>query len=140
MEETICSHLLNRSNKIVATLVKYVFEFEDGFKKEILSQIKKRLSAPTSSLILFGSVARGEEDYSSDLDLCIVYSKNKTGIENIVSELRDKLYDDYKVTLAPFYITEDDFKKRAKKKLSPVNDILNDGFKISGKSIREIIK
>lgn len=131
---------LNRNNKIVSKLIKYVFEFEDGFGKEIISSIKKKLSPLVSSLILFGSVARKEEEYSSDFDLCIVYTKNKTKIENTVSELRDKLYDDYKVTLAPFYITETGFKQRAIKNLSPVNNILKDGILIAGKPIRELIK
>jgi predicted nucleotidyltransferase len=131
---------LNRTNKIVDRLVKYIFEFEDDLKKEILSLIKKRLSTISSSLILFGSVARREEVHSSDFDLCIVYTKNKTKIENTVSELRDKLYDDFKVTLAPFYITETDFKKRAKNNLSPVNNIIKDSILIAGKPIRELIK
>lgn len=131
---------LNRNNKIVSKLIKYIFEFEEGFGKEIVSSIKKKLSPLVSSLILFGSVSRKEEDYSSDFDLCIIYTKNKTKIENTVSELRDKLYDDYKVTLAPFYITETDFKKRAKKNLSPVNNIIKDGILITGKPIRELIK
>jgi predicted nucleotidyltransferase len=131
---------LNRSNKIVAKLIKYIFEFEDGFRKEILFVIKKKLSNIVSSLILFGSVARNEEDYSSDLDLCIVYTKNKPKIENTASELRDKLYDDYKITLAPFYITEADFKKRAKKNLTAVNNIIKDGILITGKPIRELMK
>lgn len=131
---------LNRNNKIVSKLIKYVFEFEDGFGKEIISSIKKKLSPLVSSLILFGSVARKEEEFTSDFDLCIVYTKNKTKIEKAVSELRDKLYDDYKITLAPFYITETDFKKRANKNLSPVNNILKDGILIAGKPIRELIK
>lgn len=131
---------LNHKNKIVTKLIKYIFDFEDGFKKEILSVIKKKLSTFAASLILFGSVARNEEDYASDFDLCIVYSKNKSEIEKAVSELRDKLYDDYKITLAPFYITEADFKRRAQKNLSPINNIRKEGIVISGKSIRELIK
>jgi predicted nucleotidyltransferase len=131
---------LNRNNKIVSKIIKYIFEFEDGFSKEIIFSIKKKLSTLVSSLILFGSVARKEENYSSDFDLCIVYTNNKNKIENIVSELRDKLFDDYKVTLAPFYITETDFKKRAKKNLSPVNNIIKDGILLAGKPIRELIQ
>lgn len=131
---------LNRNNKIVSNLIKYIYEFENEFKNEIFSLIKKKLSVLTSSLILFGSVARNEEDALSDLDLCIVYSKNKLKIESIVFELRDKLYDDYKVTLAPFYILETEFKKRAKQNLSPVNSIIEEGILLTGKSIRGLLK
>jgi predicted nucleotidyltransferase len=131
---------LNRKNRIVTNLIKDIFEFESEFKKEIFSLIKKKLAALASSLILFGSVARGEEDVASDLDLCVVFVNNKSKIENAVSELRDKLYDDYKVTLAPFYILETEFKKRAKQNLSPVNSILKEGVLLSGKPIRGLLK
>ena len=131
---------LNRNNKIVSDLIEYIFEFENEFKVEIISLIKKKLLGLTSSLILFGSVARNEEDALSDFDLCIVYSKNKSKIESVVSELRDKLYDDYKVTLAPFYILETEFKKRAKQNLSPINSILKEGVLLTGKSIRGLLK
>lgn len=131
---------LNRKNKIASNLIKYIFEFEEGFSKEIVFSIKKKLSILASSLFLFGSVARKDEDLSSDFDLCIVYTGSKNKIENTVSELRDKLYDDYKVTLAPFYITETDFKIRAKKNLSPVNNIIKDGILLTGKPIRELIR
>lgn len=131
---------LDRNNKIVAKLINYIFNFESEFKSEIHSLIKKNLSALASSLILFGSVARSEENYTSDYDLCIVYVKNKSMVEAAVSKLRDKLYDNYKVTLAPFYILETDFKKRAKQNLSPVNNILEEGVLIAGKPIRDLIK
>lgn len=131
---------LDRNNKIVVKLISYIFEFENEFKNEIHSLIKKKLSTLAVSLILFGSVARGDEDYTSDFDLCIVYVKNKSKIEIAVSELRDKLYDSYKVTLAPFYILEADFIKRAKQNLPPVDNIIKEGVIITGKTIRGLVK
>lgn len=132
--------VLNRKNQIVSKLITFLFEFENNFSKEIISLIKKNLGKECSSLILFGSVARRDETLDSDFDLCIVYNKNKFKIDNIVSELRDSLYSNYKITLAPFYILESEFKKRALKNLSPINSILKEGIVISGKSIRELTK
>lgn len=129
---------INRNNKIVKNLINYIFEFEKNFKNEIFSLIKTGLAHLTSGIIVYGSVARGEEDYSSDLDICIVYVKNRNKIESSVSVLRDKLYEDYRITLAPYFITEDDFKKRARKKLPPVNNIIKEGILLSGKSIKEL--
>lgn len=132
--------VLNRKNQIVKKLISSLFEFENDFSKEIILSIKKNLGKECSSLILFGSVAREDETLDSDFDLCIVYNKNKFKIDNIVSELRDSLYSNYKITLAPFYILESEFKKRALKNLSPINSIFKEGIVISGKSIRELIK
>lgn len=132
--------VLNRKNQIVKKLISFLFEFENDFSKEIIYLIKKNLGKECSSLILFGSVARKVETLESDFNLCIVYNKNKIKIDNLVSELRDSLYSNYKITLAPFYILESEFKKRALKNLSPINNILKEGIVISGKSIRELIK
>lgn len=132
--------VLNRQNQVVKKLIYFLFEFENNFPKDITSQIKKGLSNLCSSIILFGSVARRDETPESDLDLCIVYDKNKSRLENAVSELRDSLYKNYQITLGPFYILESEFKKRALKKLSPVNNILKEGIVLTGKSFRELTK
>jgi predicted nucleotidyltransferase len=132
--------VLNRQNQIVKKLIYFLFEFENNFQKEIISLIKKNLSKDCSSLILFGSVARREETLNSDFDLCIVYNKNRFKIDKIISELRDSLYSSYKITLAPFYMLESEFKKRALKNLSPINNILKEGIVISGKSIHDLTK
>jgi predicted nucleotidyltransferase len=132
--------VLNRQNQVVKKLIYLIFEFENNFPKEIISFIKKNLGRECSSLILFGSVARRDETLNSDFDLCIVYNKNRFKIDKKVSELRDSLYKNYQVTLGPFYILESEFKKRALKNLSPVNNILKEGIVIAGKSIRELTK
>lgn len=48
-------------------------------KQEILLRIKQIVSStePTSSLILFGSYARGDNTKSSDIDLLILIDKDK---------------------------------------------------------------
>ena len=48
-------------------------------KQEILSRIKQIVygAEPTSSLILFGSYARGDNTKSSDIDLIILIDKDK---------------------------------------------------------------
>ena len=132
--------IINRNNKIVSDLISYIFEYEQNLKHEIISLIKKKLSPALTSLIIFGSVARKEDDLNSDFDLCIVCNKNKSSAEVIVSSLRDKLSDDFNISLAPYYISEAEFKKRAKSNLSPVTDILKEGEVISGKSLKDLIK
>ena len=67
-----------------------------------------------------------------------VYSKGKTKIESVVDVLRLKLKNNFGVTLAPFLITKSEFKKRAKAKKSPVEDIVKEGKVISGISLREL--
>jgi len=130
---------LNRKNYISKKIVSYLFDTERDFNESLFLLIKKKLGKLTISIILFGSVARKEEDYSSDLDLCIVFSSNKRKIETIINELRDQVYANYGINIAPFFITSSKFKSAARKNNPPVNKIVKDGVVISGKSINRLV-
>ena len=135
------SHLfsLNRNNFITKNIIESVFNSENDYRDSIISIIKKAISKHSISVILFGSVARKEESVESDLDLCIVYDKEKKILEKRVNTLQDNLYKEFGVTLAPFYISSQEFRKRAATKKPPVNEILKEGIVISGKSIRDLL-
>ncbi|MDP3581244.1 MAG: nucleotidyltransferase domain-containing protein, partial [Ignavibacteria bacterium] len=93
------------------------------------------------SVILFGSVARLEETNSSDYDLCIVYQtqSDKKELEELINQIRPKLYSQFGISIAPYFISLSDFKLRAKKKASPVNDIVKKGKILFGESIRSLL-
>lgn len=135
------SHLftLNRDKFLTKQIIGLVFNAEEEFREKIYFNINKALSKQTVSLILFGSVARKEEEAQSDLDLCIVCDKEKNDLENHVSRLQDNLFKEFGVTLAPFYISSQEFKKRSKTNKPPVNNIIKDGMVISGKPIKELL-
>jgi len=130
---------LNRNNYIVKEIITNVFSAEESFRASIFKQIKSKLAKLTDTIILFGSVAKQEETTDSDLDICIVYSRSKINVEKVVSNLRDELYYKFGVTLAPFYITKNEFKTRVQKGKSPVDSIIKDGKVLSGLSIKSLI-
>jgi len=131
---------LNRQKVISQKIIHLIFEEEKNFSLNIISTLKKHLSKLTESIIIYGSVARKEELISSDYDICIVYTKHLSKIENVVSKIRDQLNEQYSIQIAPIYISGSEFKKRARKKLPPVNTIIKEGNVITGKSIHELIK
>lgn len=130
---------LNRKHHLNKRIIENLYENEREYVSSIFDSIKKKLSKYSISLIIFGSVARKEETVESDLDLCIVYKGKESLLNEKISELRDKIYIEYGITLAPFTITESGFTSRAKSKKPPVNNIISDGKVISGKSINRII-
>ncbi len=130
---------LNRRQFLNRKIISEIFNTEREYKQVIFKRISAVKNSNTVSLIIFGSVSRNDETYGSDLDLCVVYNKSRTEIEERINILRDELYNEYGVTLAPFYITERIFKQKAKNLQPPVNSIINDGILIFGKSINRII-
>ena len=135
------SHLftLNRNNFLIKKVIRVVFDTEIEFRDNIFFIIKKALSKYTVSVILFGSVARKEESAESDLDLCIIYYQDKNIVEQKVDLLRGNLYNEFGVTLAPFYISSKEFIKRVATKKPPVSEIIKEGIVISGKTLRELL-
>ncbi len=130
-------YTLNRDNFISNEIISALFSAEKRYKKSLFARIKDNLSDHTDSIILFGSAARNEETPKSDLDICLVYKNKIPTLEKIVHSLRDELFDEFGVTLAPFYLTRSEFKKRVNK--SPVDEILKEGIVISGKKIKELL-
>ncbi|HED06893.1 MAG TPA: nucleotidyltransferase domain-containing protein [Ignavibacteria bacterium] len=130
---------LNRNNYLVKNIITLIFKEENNFKKKIFKIITGQLKDLTESIVLFGSAARLEETVRSDLDVCIVYSKNKREINRIISSISDKLYKEFGVLLAPFFITKKEFISRAKKRKPPLNNLLTEGKVLSGLSINRLM-
>jgi predicted nucleotidyltransferase len=128
---------LNRNHFLVKEGVVPFFEIEGKFVEAIFNDIRKKLKSKCHSVYVFGSVARKQEKVGSDLDLCIIYDKDNQRklLEEVVSEMNAELHKKYFVNAAPFLITVSEFIKRAKSKKPPVNQILNEGILILGKSI-----
>lgn len=132
---------LNKNNYLVEKVILPLLETENQFLPEILSLIKKYLEKRTISIFIFGSVARKEENISSDLDVCIVIQDNsaKKEISKIISQLFEIISNKYGATLSVITLTKKEFIKRAIKNLSPVNNIILEGILISGKSIKLLL-
>lgn len=130
---------IDREKYLVRELVEKIFETERGFNSSILKQIRTKLKPYTVSLVQFGSTARGEDTLKSDFDLCIIYNKNLSVIEEKVSELRSALFKTYNITLAPFYIPAVKFRQFGKQRKPPVKNIIAEGRLIAGKSIKELL-
>ncbi|MBN1637887.1 MAG: nucleotidyltransferase domain-containing protein [Ignavibacteriales bacterium] len=132
-------YTLNRDCFISKNIITKIFESEKRLVEKIFLAIKKSLQNYTESVILFGSVAREEETKTSDFDICIIYKNNRKIIEESVSELRDNLYLEFGITLAPYYITKKDFFKSIEQKKSPINELLKEHKIIAGKSLKELL-
>ncbi|MBZ0179186.1 MAG: nucleotidyltransferase domain-containing protein [Melioribacteraceae bacterium] len=131
--------IINRKHFLTKYIVESIFKSEQKYSALLFDKIKNTIGSYSVSVILFGSVARCEETVESDLDICIIYSSNKKYLEDTISELREDLYIQFGVTLAPYYITKTDFIKKYKLNKTPVSEIVKEGKLISGTPINRII-
>ncbi|MEJ5262755.1 MAG: nucleotidyltransferase domain-containing protein, partial [Ignavibacterium sp.] len=131
---------LNRENYFIKKIIIPAISNEKKFPKEVFKEIKNNLGEFAESLILFGSVARGEEQVQSDFDLCIVYQgqANRKKIDSVIPKLREILHLKYGLSLAPFLITKKEFYIKARNNISPVNNIIKEGKILFGKTIKDL--
>ena len=129
---------INREHYLFKYIISDMFASEKQFRDSIYKEIIKAFKGVSESLIVFGSVARKEENVESDLDLCIITDNTKE-IDKRLNAFREKLYTNYGITLAPYILKEKEFAALAHKKKSPVNSILKEGIVIAGKSIKELV-
>ena len=132
---------LNREHYLVEKIIVPILSQEIKFHVSLFKEIVKEYCNYSISIFLFGSVARREERIDSDLDVCIFYinSAAKKKIEAGITEYGFSLHKKYGVSIAPFFISEKDFIKRAKSMKPPIADVITEGKLLFGKSIKELL-
>ena len=132
---------INYKHYLVVKGILPLLEAENNFLKDLMNAVKKKFSRKCESIILFGSVARKEEELGSDLDLCFVVT-NKRVQKKLEVEVNDEfniLAERYGVILAVLFFTTEEYKRKAKKNEQPIKDITKDGILISGKAIKALV-
>lgn len=132
---------LNTSGRIVNEILKPAFQKEYSIKEDIkdflLERIKNyRMATAIKSLMLYGSLAQGKTHNTSDCDIAVVAkdSRSKRRIEDIFIEKISAEFSEYfGISLDAYVKTYDEFVKRLKRRLSPVNTLMKSYIVIYGK-------
>jgi len=110
-------NILTRQIKILRTLDELL---ESGFVKELIEKYSK-----ITSIVLYGSAARGEDDPKSDIDILII-SREKVKIAGLKSEKNVRR----ELNLSAY--TLNDWKERAKKDKVFYDRVIIDGIALYG--------
>ncbi len=137
---------LESNNRTVKEILKPMFKKEISVKDEIknylIGQIQeKRLKNKIVSLILYGSLQRGQASNKSDVDIAVIIKDKKSK-----EDVEDKFLNDISVNFSEYfnahldvYIkTREEFRIRLKKNLPPVSTLMKSYSVIWGKEPLEI--
>jgi len=103
------SYRLNQTNLFVEKFLRGIFDQERKVYKNILLSIKKKLEKFVTKIILYGSYARGEQTYTSDLDICLVVNKKIPSKK--LDMLEEELLENYGLNTSFLIKTEKEYKK-----------------------------
>lgn len=134
---------INLSNRIVKEILRPAFQKEHSIKEDIkdflIKKVKEhKIANSIISLMLYGSVARGETHGKSDCDVAIVvkdiYSKKR--IENLfIDKISSEFSEYFGIHLDAYIKTYGEFAGRLKKGLSPLSSLRKAYVVIYGKDL-----
>jgi len=132
---------LNKGNFLGKKIIAPLFKEEAEAKKELSRKIVGNVKFPYESIILFGSIARGEENSKSDIDVAFIIKDagNTERIEKKILGINPVLSAYFGNSISPFVIKKSDFVKRLKKNEPLVSSIAKEGEVLAGKLIDEFI-
>ena len=100
---------------------------------ELLKEVAESIKAvhPNSTIILFGSFARGEHNEESDLDICVLVPELTYGRVDMRVDARCAIRNDFPLPMDLLLYTYDEFEENAKIRSRMQYKIKNEGVILS---------
>ncbi len=139
---TAILYSLNESHILVEDLLVPLFDRESTFLAAYAKDLRNHLKGSVVSLILFGSVVRGEERSKSDVDL-VVIAANPTGAlkaEEAADRAAVDLSSRYGNSPQVIVYDRESFRRKAREGDGLVSEVLRTGRVLEGKPLAEILK
>lgn len=123
---------LDEDNVIYTDILASAFLVEDGLLKKVADIISKWIGDGLSSIILYGSVARGEEGKESDIDIVVVLKDgaDPDSKEEAIADASIEVVRRFGNKLSPILVTESEFARRRKPRKGVWRDIVNEGVEL----------
>lgn len=124
---------LNRDHILLAEAILPLLQCEGRVIERLEAELRTLLKRKVVAAILFGSVARQEEEPGSDVDLCcVVDGQNaKVGAQDVLHANASRLFRTFGAKMSPVFFTEREFLR--KRTTSLVKAILAEGIWVVGR-------
>ena len=139
-------YTLNKDNYVISDLLKPLYLKEDEVLNKITGIIKRNLlSSKIRSRILnvslFGSVNKGQDHPTSDIDLVVIVSdaRTKSKAEKLFEKIDESVSRRFGNIISPYINTKSEFRVKRKKKLEVVKNILKSHTLIYGKRLESVL-
>jgi len=122
---------INKSSYLY-NLIKEIFNKEVNVKNELIKDIKTLIPENIISTVLYGSIAKEEENEKSDIDILIITNKK-------LKEQDNNIINKYGNNLHIIQLTLNQFRKEARRNVGYIKDLLKNYILIKGKDLKGLI-
>lgn len=135
-------YILNNQNYVNKKILLPLFKKEKDLVNTAITWIIKKIHFKPISIVLFGSIVRGQEEMESDIDLCILVKDTQEAqiAEEEFLRIAPLFFQKYSKKLSPYISVASSFKEKYEKSIDVVRDIVLNGIHICGEPISAIIK
>ncbi len=134
---------INQNHIVVRDIIFKLLNYEKNLLDQLGTIVMESLSPKPLSVILYGSIARGEETPASDIDLCLVYADDDSiqGLSEMIGESSDldKIHRTFGNPVSTLRIKVSETREREKRKDPLWRKIVKEGQVIAGLSTLEIL-
>jgi len=136
------AYRLNQEHWLVQSGLAALFEAETAFLSKIGEAVRAASGVPVLSVIVFGSLARGEAGQDSDLDLMCLTTRSKdvSGAEGNLAGVAGGLQRRFGRRLAVMVSSKREFSRRFRAKDRLVREIVETGWAIAGEPLSEVLR
>lgn len=129
------SHLYSadKDNIIITDLLEAGFRLEDNLLNQLAAGFFEEVGKDLVSVVLFGSVAKGEEKPDSDVDLVVVVRDkvDLKSIEDLVAEASVKVAQRFGNQTTAIVVKKSDYEQKMKQKKGFWREVAETGVKLS---------
>lgn len=132
---------LNERSYQVEELLLPLFQKEKDLLKAAIQEIVDGISDSIVSIVLYGSILRGEERPSSDFDLLILVPTraNKEPVQEIFDQKNDYFISRFGNVLSPLILSVAEFRERYHGNDALIREVVDAGRVVYGKLFSEVL-
>lgn len=135
------AYRLNEEHWLIRTGIRPLFDAEAGFFAILGEAVRRAAGVPVRSVLVFGSLARGEASAESDIDLLCLTAGAAAGqeVERNLTEAGSNLHRQFGRRVSVMVLPADDFARRYRRRERLAREIVESGWVVAGDSLSEVL-
>lgn len=127
-----------RDSALYMDILEPAFRVELRLLQRLADTLLTGIKGKVLSVYLFGSVARGEDTLSSDIDIMVLIRRqaDKYAVEAALETNREKAYRLFRIGVSTMVYDEEEFKRMTAKKSPLAEEVISEGVLLTGAEVR----
>lgn len=132
------THEIAKDSMVYTDILEPIFRAEVGLLNNLVDTMLGGVKGKILAAYLFGSVARGEDTLSSDVDILVLIRRagEKTTVEKVLARNKEEAYRLYRLGVSTIVYAKDEYDRMKVKKNPLIEEVAREGVLLAGKEVR----